>query len=84
MPSSPMAFAEDWTPSAVYRAHTRPPAPNCFACSDELVELAASEFRGAGDDEPANRPAVRDGFTEDAERRIDEQRTEVLYLEAEP
>ena len=83
MPSSPIAFADDCTPSAVWRAHTRPAGAKLLRLLDELVDLAARELRGAGNDEAAHRAAVLDRLAEDAERRLGEQRTEVLNLEAE-
>ena len=51
---------------------------------DELVDLAPRELRRARNDEPAHGAAVRDRLAEDAERRLGEQRTEVLNLEPEP
>ena len=84
MPSSPIAFADDLhAVGGVARPHEAGRA-ELLGLLDELVELAPRELRRARNDEPANRAAVLDRLAEDAERRLGEERAEVLDLEAEP
>ena len=72
MPASPIALADDCTPSAVRRAHTRPAPPACLAISTSSSSLAARRPAGARESRsraPCRRPTPPRGRCRTPTRR---------------